>query len=50
MIQSWENLKDKQTDSDFIGRCPNNAERPTWKMEIIEKLKMDIFMKVLRWN
>ena len=31
MIQSWENLvTDGQMDeSDFIGRCPTNVERPT---------------------
>ena len=35
MIQLWENLvtdgrTDGQTDeSDFIGRCPTNVERPT---------------------
>ena len=35
MIQLWENLvtdgrTDRQTDeSDFIGRCPTNVERPT---------------------
>ena len=30
MIQSWENLvTDRQTnESDFIGRCPTNVERP----------------------
>ena len=37
MIQSWENLvmygrTDRQTDeSDLIGRCPTNVERPTKK-------------------
>ena len=36
MIQSWENLvtdgrTDRQTDeSDFIGRCPTNVERPKY--------------------
>ena len=47
MIQSWENLvtdgrtdgrTDGQTDeSDFIGRCQTNVERPTrkyWKVQI----------------
>ena len=46
MIQSWENLvtdgrtderTDGQTDeSDFIGRCPTNVERPT--IETLEKI------------
>ena len=39
MIQSWENLvtdgrTDGQTDeSDFIGRCPINVERPTFVIQ-----------------
>ena len=46
MIQSWENLvkdgrTDEQTDeSDFIGRCPSNVERPIIKnYSIIERLQ-----------
>ena len=56
MIQSWENLvTDGQTDrqmdeSDFIGRCPTNVERPTrnflsigyWNLAHI-KVLMDSF-------
>ena len=48
MIQSWENLvtdgrtdrgtdgqTDRQTDeSNFIGRCPINVERPIWRVVI----------------
>ena len=56
MIQSWENLvTDGQTDrqmdeSNFIGRCPTNVERPTrnflsigyWNIVHI-KVLMDLF-------
>ena len=44
MIQSWENLvTDERTDgrtdgqrdeSNFIGRCPTNVERPIWRVVI----------------
>ena len=47
MIQSWENLvTDGQTDeSDFIRRCPTNAERLKNKTN---ERSFD-FLKLLRW-
>ena len=43
MIQSWQNLvmegrTDGQTESDFIGRCSTNVERPKNKSDIFQSL------------
>ena len=49
MIQSWENLvtdgrADRRTDeeSDFIGRCPTNVERPITLNRLLEWQCIDI--------
>ena len=58
MIQSWENLvmdgrtdrqRDKQTgESDFIGRCPTNVERPIGKTEIFAFIALLVFKLLSR--